>query len=65
MRKWWFSIFCFIVAILISIWSVVALFILDNWDYIMTMTLLGGLSPCLLLIIVGVANTPNKEKKDE
>lgn len=65
MKKWWFAIVCYIVAILLAIYSVVGAWFLDKEIWWMTTQIISMLSSCLLLIIIGVANTPRKENKDE
>ena len=65
MKKWWFSMVCYITAILLLIYSFVGAWFLDDETWWMTTQIISTLSSCLLLIIIGVANTPRKENKNE
>ena len=62
-KNWWFSILCFIIAIGLSIFVFIGniLFVSDD-DFIDTLLIIDSLSPSLLLIIIGVACQPKKEK---
>lgn len=63
MKKWWFSILCYVCAIAITLFIVVGNFTIGNIDdYINILLILSSLSPILLLIIIGVANQPRKDK---
>jgi len=64
MKKWWFSIFCWIVAVSITIFSVVMLFV-DEEQFYMSTQMFSVLSPALLLIIIGSINKPRKEKDND
>lgn len=65
MRKWWFSIVCYISAVLLAIYSTIGAWFLDNEIWWMTTQIINTLSSCLLLIIIGVANMPEKKSKDK
>ena len=64
-KNWWFSIVCYIVAVLLAIYSIVGAWFLDDETWWMATQIISTLSSCLLLIIIGVANQPRKENKDE
>ncbi len=63
MKKWWFSIICWVVAIGLGIYSLIALIWFDNDLFFRTTQIISSLSSILLLIIIGVANQPQKENK--
>ena len=65
MKKWWFSIVCYITAVLLAIYSIVGAWFLDDEVWFMTTQIISTLSSCLLLIIIGGVNQPRKEKKDD
>lgn len=61
MKKWWFSIVCYVVAVLLATYSIVGAWFLDDESWWITTQIISTLSSCLLLIIIGVANQPKKE----
>ena len=61
LKKSWFALICYITAILLAIYSVVGAWFLDNETWWMITQIISTLSSCLLLIIIGIANTPKKE----
>lgn len=65
-KDWWFSILMYVCALAICIYVVIGSF-LWFWDddYAFVLLEINTLSPVLLLIIIGVANQPRKENKDE
>lgn len=65
LKKSWFSLICYITAILFEIYCLVGAWFLDDEIWWMTTQIISTLSSCLLLIIIGVANQPRKENKDE
>ena len=65
MKKWWFSIICYITAILLAVYSIVGAWFLDDEIWWITTQIISTLSSALLLIIIGVVNQPRKESKDE
>lgn len=62
-KNWWFSILCFTIAVGLTIFVFIGniLFASDD-DFIYALLMINCLSPVLLLIIIGVANQPKKEK---
>lgn len=64
MKSWWFSIVCYIGAVLLAAYSLVGAWFLDDEVWWMTTQIISTLSSCLLLIIIGLANTPKKENKE-
>ena len=65
MRKWLFSIICYITAILLATYSLVGAWFLDDEAWWMTTQIFSVISSSLLLIIIGEANRPRKDDKDE
>ena len=65
MKKWWFSIVCYISAILLAMYSIVGAWFLDDYVWFMTTQIISTFSSALLLIIIGVISQPRKENKDE
>ncbi|MBO7716022.1 MAG: hypothetical protein J6S85_20830 [Methanobrevibacter sp.] len=65
LKKTWFSLLCYISAILLAAYSLVGAWFLDDEIWWMTTQIISTLSCCLLLIVIGVANMPRKENKDE
>ena len=64
-KNWWFSILCFAVALGISIFVFIGnILLVSDDDFIYALLVINCLSPVLLLIIIGVANQPKKEKKN-
>lgn len=62
LKKSWFSLICYITAILLLIFSIVGAWFLDDETWWMATQLISTLSSVLLLIIIGVANQPREEK---
>ena len=65
LKKSWFSLICYITAVLLATYSIVGAWFLDDEIWWMTTQIISTLSSCLLLIIIGVANMPKKESEDE
>lgn len=65
LKKSWFSFLCYITAILLAIYSVAGVWFLDDEIWWMTTQIISTLGSFLLLIIIGIANQPRKESKDE
>ena len=65
MKKWWFSIVCYISAVLLAMYSIIGAWFLDDYVWFMTTQIISTLSSALLLIIIGVVNQPRKGKKDQ
>lgn len=66
MKKYLFSIFLFASAIAITLWVTIGcLTFANDDDFFYTLLVLNCLSPVLLLITIGIANLPRKEKQDE
>ena len=64
MKKWWYSIVCYIVGVLLLIYSFAGDWFLDNKTWWMVVRIISTLGSFLLLII-GFANQPRKDNKDE
>lgn len=64
LKKSWFSLICYITAILLATYSIVGAWFLDDEIWWMTTQIISTLSSCLLLIIIGIANQPRKENKE-
>ena len=62
MKKWWFSIVCYIFAVSLTIYSLVGAWFLDDDIWWKSTQIISMLSSMLLLIIIGVANQPQKNK---
>lgn len=62
LKESWFSLVCYITAILLAIYSIVGAWFLDDEIWWMATQIISTLSSILLLIIVGSANMPRKEK---
>ena len=65
MKKWWFSIVCYVVACILIIYPIVGAWFLDDEVWFVTTQIISVSSSSLLLIIIGVANQPRKENEDE
>ena len=59
MKKWWFSVCCWIVAVGFTIYAVVTMFV-DEEIFFYTTQLISVLGPVLLLITIGMACAPKK-----
>lgn len=64
MRKYLFSIICFIIAVSIPIYLLLAPLWVDRETFIYTTSVIGSFTTSLLLIVVGAANMPRKEKRE-
>lgn len=65
-KDWWFSILCFATAVGLSIFVIVGhIFLASDDDFIYALLMINCLSPVLLLLIIGTAAQPKKEKKDD
>ena len=65
LKKSWFSLICYMTAVLLAIYPIAGAWFLDSKSWWMTTQIISTLSSCLLLIIIGVANMPKKESEDE
>lgn len=70
MRKWLFSILCYTLATCLSLFTVIGLFTINEYDYLLTLEVFQMLAPILLLMLIGAINEPKnkgkeKENKDE
>ena len=63
MKKWLFSIFCYVAALIVTLFAVLGYWILEEETYIYVILMVNALSPTLILIIIGIVNSPRKEKK--
>ena len=64
LKNWWFSIFCWICALIMSIWVVIGFFTkFDSDDYIITLLVLDSLSPILMAIAIGCVNQPGSDER--
>lgn len=64
MKKWWFSIICYVMACILLLFPIVGAWFLDYESWWVTTQIISVLSSCLLLIIIGVANQPRKDNKE-
>ena len=65
LKEWWFSIFCFVMAIVIPIYTIIAINLFEEELLIYLLVLLSCITPSLMFIVLGVANQPKKESKNE
>lgn len=66
LKKWWFSILMFVIAIALTLYIIIGTFTLINDDdFVYTMLLVSSSSPVLILLLIGVLGMPRKEKNDE
>lgn len=65
MKKWWFSIFCYLMAVLLPIYTIVATLFFDEELLFISLVLISSICPTLMFIVIGVANQPQKENKDK
>ena len=64
-KKWWYSIAMWISAITILVYVIIAINLFEEGLLFYTLILLSCITPVMLLTIVGFANIPRKENKDE
>lgn len=64
-KKWWFSIAMWIFAITILVYVMIAINLFEEELLFYTLILLSCVTPVMLLTIVGFANIPQKENKNE
>ena len=62
MKKWWFSILCYLMAIIFPIYTVIAITLFDEELLFHTLVLTSCITPVLMFIVIGVANQPRKGK---
>ena len=60
LKKWWFSLFCYVAAIFITIYATVYLFIDDYAFVIITHITSGIFIPATFYILLGSSNKPKK-----
>ena len=65
MKKWWFSIFCWFFALVLFVYVIIAINLFDEELLFYTLVLMSCITPTLLITIIGLANMPRKENKDE
>jgi len=65
MKKWWFSIVMFIFALIVLVYGIVML-CLGEIELFYEGGILASYSiMALIVLLIGLANTPKKENKDE
>jgi len=62
MKKWWFSIVCYLMAVLLPIYTIVATLFFDEELLFLSLVLISCICPTLMFIVIGVANQPQKNK---
>ena len=65
MKKWWFSIAMWVFAITILVYVIIAINLFEEELLFYTLILLSCVTPVMLLAIIGFANLPRKDNKDE
>lgn len=65
MKKWWFSIFCWVMAIALPIYVIIAINLFDEETLFYTLIILSSITPVMLLTIIGCIDMPRKENKNE
>ncbi len=65
LKKWWFSIAMWIFALTILVYVIIAVNLFEEELLFYTLILLSCVTPVMLLTVVGFANMPKKEDKDE
>ena len=61
MKKYLFSVICFVIAVSIPIYLLLAPLWVDNETFIYTASVIGSFTTSILLMVVGMANMPRKE----
>lgn len=64
MKKYLFSIICFIIAASIPIYLLLAPLWVDNETFVYTAGVIGSFTTSILLMVVGMANMPRKEESE-
>ena len=65
MKKWWFSIVMWAFAITILVYVIIAVNLFEEELLFYTLILLSCIIPVMLLTVIGFAEMPRKENKDE
>ena len=65
LKKWWFSIFCFLSSVFVIVYCLVMLFIGDIDTQIKITMMIVSLTCSLTMICIGVINQPRKENTNE
>lgn len=63
MKKWWFSIVMFVFALIILTYGIVVLCLGEMELFYQSSSLASYSTLALMALLIGLANTPNKEKK--
>ena len=64
-KKWWFSIAVWFFAITILVYVIIAINLFDEDLLFYTLILLSCVTPVTLLTLIGFAEMPRKENKNE
>lgn len=62
LKKWWFSILCYCIALFIVVYVMAYLFIDDYAFIIITHLTSGMVVPALIFVGIAAANRPGKDK---
>ena len=65
MKKWWFSIVCWVIALAFPIYTIIAIGLFDEETLFYTSILMNCITSSSIFLVIGVANQPRKENKDE
>lgn len=60
-KNWFFSIFCYAMAILLPIYTIIAMMLFEEELLLYTLFTFSCITPSLMFIVLGVANQPKKE----
>lgn len=64
-KNWFFSIFCYSMAIAFPIYTIIAMMLFDEELLFYTLVMFSCIAPSLMLVIFGIANQPKKDNKNE
>lgn len=65
LKNWWFSIAMFLFALGLTIYIIICS-VVEDYDYfILVLLLISAFTPILIFLLLGIANMPRKEKKDD
>ena len=65
LKSWWFSIVMWLFAIFIPTWTIIIINLFDEDLIFLTMVLISCITPTLMLIGIGAAHMPRKEKEND
>ena len=65
LKNWWFSIAMWLFSVILFVYVIIAVNLFEEELLNCILNLISCITPIMLMTILGFANTPKKENKDE